>query len=921
VSLNNIQFHEKGKVSEKAVCHSSSTASKIALYKSLFRGRNDVFALKWKNDKSGKSGYSPVCKNKWAFGLCDMKHVPCSKCLHHEPVPLDNLSIYHHLRGDDPLCRDVVGLYPLLPDASCWFLALDFDEKDWKDTCTILRNICKDLHIPAGFEISRSGNGVHIWFFFDKPIPAEKARSFGSALLRYAMSQHHSISFASFDRMFPNQNTVPKGGYGNLIALPLQGQAVKQGHSVFVDASFTPYPDQWVFLSSLQRSTAEKIEQATQTCIEKTDPMPKKLQTSTPKASGQYTCPVSDFPSSVTLIFSNVIHIPKSGISERALSMLRRTAVFSNPEFYRAERMRMSVRNKPRFIDCSEETDDELLLPRGCMGKVTDYLTEKEVPYHIDDKRQVGHTVNVHFTGNLHPEQKEALEALLPFENGILSAGTGFGKTVTATALIAKRKVNTLIIVPTMALLLQWEKAIQRFLNLKPGMIGGGKDTSKGLIDIAIRQSLLEKDAEDVVIAKNLVRKYGMVLVDECHHVSAFSFELLIKALPARYIYGLTATPIRRDGHQPILFMECGPLRYQFDAKKLADMQGLTRYLVPRFTSFNVLEEHPDHQPSITEYYQKLAVHTYRNDLILKDVRLAVSQGRTPLVLSERVAHISWLAEQLKDDADAVISITGKGSAKEKRMALERLESVPPSHSLIVLATGRYIGEGFDGPRLDTLFLTMPISWKGVLFQYCGRLHRTSEHKKEVSIYDYVDFHVPLLERMYQRRLKGYVQMGYSISSSHDSTTSESTSDTRWFMGNQYVKNFEEDLETVKNQLIISSPKLDTTAVTRFITSAMPLMEKGIRIFVLTYGYPDKLQIPAHKKALVDRLSSTGIVVRQIVGLSQRCAVIDTHIVWYGSTNILGPWTEDDCCMRFENNAIASEMESLWNTAKDTSSD
>ena len=589
---------------KSSISKQSSAQEKISLFRSLFCSRTDVFALRWANEKTGASGYSPVCANK-----CNITKIPCAKCTFRSLLELSDEYIFKHLVGKDSLCRDVIGMYALRSDDTCRFLALDFDDETWKSDVHSLRRLCNENRIPIAVEISRSGNGAHIWFFFEDLITATLARNFGTAILQSAMYENHAISFSSFDRMFPNQNTMPKGGYGNLIALPLQGQVVKLGHSVFVDESFLPYQDQWSFLSSCKKLTkdelssfitklhrkyhfesAEQINEKTDTLITQEEIRPVKLN----RKKSLENLTETNFAGKIEISFDSQIHIQKRGITERALSVFRNLAVFSNPDFYKAERMRLPVWNKPRYIDCSKETPEELISPRGCLEEIKFCLDNLKVEYEIIDNRAIGTLQNFSFNGTLKDNQPKALESLIAHDMGVLSAGTGFGKTVTSTALIAKRNTSTLIIVHTQALLEQWKKAIKHFLDITPGIISAGKDKSQGIIDIALIQSLINSDkATKTSEIKQLTHEYGMVIVDECHHISAFTFESVLKSIPAKYVYGLTATPIRRDGHQPIIFMQCGPIRYSVDTRQMNNQQD--------FSSFKPLSnEKPVEEMNIT---------------------------------------------------------------------------------------------------------------------------------------------------------------------------------------------------------------------------------------------------------------------------------------------------------------------------------
>lgn len=601
-----------------AINRFSSPEEKIALFKSLFSGRTDVFALRWHNEKSNKSGYSPVCKNKWLSGKCDLKKYSCAACPFKFPESLSDSRIYNHLAGKDLYCRDVIGIYPLLLDNCCNFLAFDFDShkknfenteksdaaandnsnsEKWKNDVRSVCKTCGEYSIFHSVEISRSGNGAHLWIFFSEKIKAKTARQFGSLILQASMLKNHSISFESFDRMFPNQDEIPNGGYGNLIALPLQGRAVKEKHSVFTDEYFLPYDDQWKYLSSVQKLSEKEI-------IEISDQIQKKLGFSIPlcneenpfenkkplsnslksKNTENEELSSSDFSQKVKITLTNRIEIQKAGISEKALYILRRTAVFLNPEYYKNLRLHLPLYNIPRFIDCSKENTECLLLPRGLLDETLETLKSANAGYEIADKRESGTKIELAFKAELYDEQKLALTEMLKNDTGILSAGTGFGKTVTAAALIARRKTNTLILVQTHALLEQWKKSVKTFLDFAPGTIASGKDKSTGIVDIAIVKSLTENNSDRI---KPRTHKYGMVIIDECHHVSAFSTENLASSFCAKYVYGLTATPIRRDGHQKIIFYQCEKILFSTSSKQMNKMQNFDHYFIPRFSNFH----------------------------------------------------------------------------------------------------------------------------------------------------------------------------------------------------------------------------------------------------------------------------------------------------------------------------------------------
>lgn len=905
-----------------SVSKNSTPQEKINLFKSLFVGREDVFALRWFNAKSGKSGYSPVCENKWQSGKCDMKKYSCADCPFKLPARLSDQYIFNHLAGRDSVCRDVIGLYPLMEGNLCQFLALDFDNhgnkiSQWKSDILAVKKVCNEYSIPSCIEISRSGNGAHLWIFFSEKVPAKQARNLVTNLLKAAMKKNHSISFESFDRMFPNQDEMPKGGYGNLIALPLQGHSVKQGHSVFVNDDFRPFDDQWKYLSSVQKLQEKDLNRAVKELlaitgdfhVRRNEDDENKQVSSINKVAfnveSKKEVIKDDFTEPVKITLSNQIYIKKKGISEHALGIMRRTAVFLNPEYFKKLRMHLPLYNIPRYIDCSKETDSELILPRGNFAEITEMLKKAEVEYTISYDRETGNKVDVVFKSELYEEQKTALKALLKSDCGVLSAGTGFGKTVTAAALISERKINTIIIVQNHNLLEQWKKSIKEFLGIKAGTIAGGKDKSTGIIDIAIVNSLTEKGSDEV---RPRSYKYGMVIVDECHHVSAFTTENLVNSFKAKYVYGLTATPVRRDGHQHIIFMQCGPILYSTTTKQINEVQGFAHYFQPRFTSFHTVENKEEKEPGINDYYEKMCQSDARNQLIIEDVIKSVENRRTPLILSDRISHLEYLEEKLKSAAKNVILITGKGTQKQKKEQLEKLKSVSDDESLIVLATGKYAGEGFDLPRLDTLMLALPFSWKGMLQQYCGRLHRNFEGKEEVQIFDYVDIRIPTFDRMYQNRLKGYKQLGYKLKPMSENSGEDEESKIFSNEDEELKKNFTEDIVHAKKKIIVSAPYLSKKEVQDFIWIASKVMLNGVQIIVFVKK-TDTDEKQKKQAGYILNMENAGIEVRLKEGLSQNLCVIDEKILWYGSVNYLGFSEKEACCMRISNVKIASEIE------------
>lgn len=898
------------------VCTHSSTQEKIECFLSMFRGREELYARRYYSTKTGKSGYTPVCKNEWVQGLCDKRRYKCADCPNRAFVSLNYEAVKAHLRGDDPLCRDVAAIYPMCEDNTTWLLAADFDEANWQADVAAFRKCCTVLGLTPAVERSCSGNGAHVWLFFSEPVSAADARRLGSGLLTRTMACRHELSFASYDRLFPTQDTVPKGGFGNLIALPFQGQAQKEGNTLFVDEQFVPYPDQWAFLSTLPKVTPEQLTGLLTTLCQDGDvgALAETAEKPVPwQRKRAQRLDRSDFPLQVTLTLSNLIYLDKAGFSQAALNMLKRLAAFPNPEFRAKQAMRLPVYGTPRILDCGYEDDAYIGLPRGCQDTLMELLEQYNVPIATEDKRCNGKAIDVAFNGTLRSEQEPAAQALLVEDMGVLSATTAFGKTVIGAYLIGQRKVNTLVLVHSSALLEQWRASLEQFLAIHEvlpeppkkrgrkkkrcliGQVGAGKDTRGGIIDIAIMQSLFKGEEKEV---KSFVEDYGMVIVDECHHVAAFTFEKVLKAAKAKYVYGLSATPVRKDGHHPIIFMQCGPIRYLVDAKSQADKRTFSHFIIPRFTRARAPAG-----SSIQELYAAIVKNENRNASLMEDAVWLVYEGRSPILLTERKEHAAQLAALLQKKIRNVFLLVGSDKPKEKREKLAALQEIPASEEVVVVATGKYIGEGFDAPRLDTLLLAMPISWRGTLAQYAGRLHRNYEGKHEVRIYDYVDVHIPMLERMYHKRLKGYAELGYQVKFG---TSDEPVS--MIYDGHAAMAAFEQDLSDAAQSIVIVSPYLQKGRVGRLLPILQSAVSRGVKITIHTSEDDARA---AEIAAAVDALQSVGAEVILHKGLQQRYAVLDERIVWYGNVDLLAFGRKDTDVLRFENADIAGELLSL----------
>ena len=740
-------------------------AQRLALFRSLFRGREDVYAVRWEKP-DGRAGYAPKADRDWKAYLgareSDRRKVDRQT---RKLRPLTDDVVRGHLMG-----KQTIGIYPLLLDETCWFLAVDFDKKTWQQDAAAFLETCREFGVPAALERSRSGRGGHVWIFFGSAVSAAMARKLGCAILTRTMERRHQVGLDSYDRFFPNQDTMPKGGFGNLIALPLQKIPREAGNSVFVDTEFRPYRDQWDFLSKLRGMSAEAAAELVSAVQSKGDLVGVRISLAEggderdpwtlPPSRKRRERPIEGpLPEVVHVVRANLLYIEKKDLPSSMLNRLLRLAAFQNPEFYKAQSMRLSTFNKPRVIACGEDLANHVALPRGCLTEVLALLGAHQVKAEVRDERFGGTAIEAEFRGQLRTSQREAVSTLNGCDEGILSAPPAFGKTAVAAWLIAERKVSTLVLVHRQQLLDQWRERLMMFLELPPtsvGQIGGGKRDRSGRVDVALLQSLHRKGE-----VKDCVAEYGQVIVDECHHISAFTFEQVMRQIKAKYVVGLTATPTRKDGHHPIIFMQCGPVRFSLSARGMTESTPFEHFVIPRQTDFRMAPNLTD--VTIHDVYAALVRDRARNEMIVEDLVRAVESGHSPLLLTGRTEHLKYFETKLTGVVKNVFVLKGGMGTKQRRAAAEALASVGETDQRVILATGSYIGEGFDDARLDTLFLTMPISWKGTLQQYVGRLHRLHDNKRVVRVYDYVDAEVPMLARMYERRLKGYSVIGYRV--------------------------------------------------------------------------------------------------------------------------------------------------------------
>lgn len=742
----------------------STPEEKVALFLSLFRGREDLFPKLWENARKGTRGYSPACRNEWVPGVCSKPRTRCSECPNQSFLALDEVAVEEHLRGG---CT--IGTYAIRKDDTCVFLACDFDGSGWQEDAKAYQRAGAERGVDVALERSRSGNGAHAWVLFSEPVAAELARRLGTLLLARALDCRPEISFKSYDRFFPSQDYLPKGGFGNLIALPLQKLPRDKGNSVFLDSQFEPVPDQWGYLACVHRLSADDVQGILRQYAEPgTDSAPFRTTDATMRTDERLLAAQDggvdrEFEGrKVSVRLEAGLSVPLEGLYPKLISRLKRLAAFPNPEFYKLNRMRLPTYPHPRIIFSGELQSDRLVLPRGVLDNAAQVLRDAGALVEVQDCRPRPQGIRLKFCGRLMTEQQKAVRALKPHDFGVLVAPPGSGKTVVACALIARRKTPTLVLVHRQPLVEQWRSRLREFLGLKEeevGIITGTKKKPTGRADIAMIQTLSRAaDLDDIL------PDYGLLVVDECHHVPARSFELVLKALRVRFVLGLTATPYRKDGLQKMIHLYCGPTRHEV---RSAD-GGLTKQVVVRETRFRMPESTGFAAP-IHVVWHYLTRDGSRNAMIAEDIASAMLQGRIPLVLSDRKEHLKLLGDEIKkrvgEVAVRIFRLDGEVPLPARKKAVADLTAAQErGEKTCLLATASLIGEGFDLPQLDTLFLAMPVAFKGRIVQYAGRLHRLHEGKQDVQVYDYVDSQCAVTLKMYYKRLRAYRSMGYSLS-------------------------------------------------------------------------------------------------------------------------------------------------------------
>ena len=900
---------------------------------SMFWGREDVYAKRGKN-----GGYFPQCDNRWDNRQCPKQRgekIFCDECENTKWTRLDAKKIISHLLGYKEDGSDVIGVYPLLTNGMCRFIVFDFDnhekgaeatdfantDNEWYKEVEALRKMCEINGIKPLVERSRSGKGAHVWIFFKKAIPASVARNFGFMLLDKGSASINLKSFHYYDRMYPSQDVV--SSIGNLIALPLQGQALKHGNSAFVDENWNAYPNQWdVLLNKTEKLGMEDIEKymsrwqaelaESRGMFAGTDmncrPKPWKKKCKFFKA---------DVVGKLHMVLSNGVYIDTLNLMPRIQNQIRSLAAFDNPEFYKNKRLGYSNYYNFSAVYLGKDVDGYIQVPRGLKERIIEECNKAEIVVDISDQKEKGRPIRVSFKGDLRMQQELAAEKLLAYSDGVLSAATAFGKTVVCSYLIAERKVNTLILLQSKDLLNQWVDELNKFLDIREeppeyetktgrkkkrdsviGILHGNKKALTGIVDVAMVGSMYSKGKFN-----DLINSYGMVIMDECHHAASNTSMELLQRINAKYVYGVSATPKRGDSLDKIIYMLLGPLRHRFTALERAQEQGIGHYFVPRYTR---VVDTVDSKDDINKAYSLISTSRVRNEMIIDDVKKSVAQKQTPVILTRFKEHAKLLYDALKNEADHVFLLYGDNSDKENAEIRVKLKQIPKNESLILVATGQKIGEGFDFPRLDVLMLAAPVSFEGRLEQYVGRLNRDYEGKDSVYVYDYIDAHVRFFNKMYGKRLKTYKRTGFSIWTGD--VRSKQIINAIYDSGN-YKEKFEQDIVEAEKSIVISSPDIRQVEIDRLLLLVKDRQEQGVNVTVITtdpeeviYGSAD---VCYH---LIKLMKQVGINVVAKTEVGERFAVIDDELVWHGGMNLLGKVDIWDNLMRIKNHQVAAEL-------------
>lgn len=738
--------------------HASLPHVKIALFRTLFSGRQDVYARRWTSAKSGKSGWSPA-------ELYGGRDRPAAE---RKFFPLTDEVLARHLGRTKPGEHELhAGLYPMLPDDTCMLLACDFDDAEWREDARAYHTAATAAGIDAALEVSRSGEGAHVWIFFTAPVAAHTARRLGFALLREAIAARGTMKLSSYDRFFPSQDLLPDKAksdarLGNLIALPLNGDARANGTTVFCDPdTLTPHSDQFAYLSRITRLTPAQVEKLVADFGEVSAGPENAAAVSATMPAKPRRTQLGRAPEKVTARMAAKLEIPTRGLPPALIAALKHAAALRNPEFYRRQAQRYSTYGTPRFVCCFDQSDPEkLLLPRGLAEAATDLFAAAGARLEITSTAPTPPPLKVRFTGTLTPDQQQAVGQMEPFDHGVLVAPTGKGKTAMACALIARHATPTAVLLPTQDLMEQWRDALTKFLDLPAehiGALGAGKRQRAGHIDLIMIPTLARRaEAED------LLDGYGLVVVDECQNLGGAATYNAVGRVNVRKWLGLSATPYRADQLDDLITFACGPIRHTIEPAPT-----IPQHLVTHTTDFVSLQT--GKSISYPELYNELAADPQRNKQIAADTIAAVRRGRRTLVLSNRIEQLTALAEALKAEGVEPHQLHG-AMPREERSAVRRHLSAGIDAPYVLLAIDKIATEGLDLPDLDTLVIASPVAFKGKVIQQVGRIQRSHSDKHDIEVHDYLDIEVPALVRMHAKRRKTLVSQDFQPATADDLT-------------------------------------------------------------------------------------------------------------------------------------------------------
>lgn len=842
---------------------------KIAIFMDYFKPRMDVYEKRYFSNKQNKYGWTIACLNEFQNGCNKGKIInACKNCSIKKLAPLTKEVISDHFKGTNK--NFGIGVYPLLKDNTCFFLAMDFDEQTWFEDMYSVYKVATRYKLEPVMERSSSALGGHLWFFFSTNIKASLVRRFGEFLLQEALKIDSNLNFKSFDRMFPNQDYLPEGGFGNQIALPLRYASYKQGNTTFINEFQQAYSNPIEYLSTRKKISPEEIEKILDNNIENDYFFDNEQLRFNLDITQKYVEQIKGLE-------NKMLMIEKKDLNSLTYNTIKRIASMYNPAYFKLQRLHKPIYYKttPRILSYYEEDDTYIYVPRGLKDKLSSIFNETKIE--IEDNTTNGHSIDVSFKGNLKPEQVPAVNKMIKYDMGVLKAAPGFGKTIIGIYLISYFKVNTLVIVPTKQIQDQWLERINSFLNYPKAfkeedeficIYNGSKKRTNKNIDIAIAASLTRLENLD-----EFLNGYGMIIVDECHRAPSNTFTHILRNAFSKRIYGLSATLEREDGLEKVIYMFCGTKRYE---RSLAQMKGsyqFSQVLIPRMTNSIILNKKAHFVDICNELVKDMA----RNQLIFKDILKEYKQGSKIIVLSDRKEHLSLLEEMLSKAIDHVFMMTGEQNKKTRDLIMRQIKELDFNNSYVLLATSTLLGEGFDLPELRTLFLTMPISSSTRVTQYTGRIQRNDDGKDVVKVYDYVDVQIPMMQSMFYKRLKQYEKIGYGI---YDQIQ-ESSIQQVLFEGSDIKNSINEDIENAKNEIVIFTTTLLLSKIKDYFSLLSNKYSQGIKIY---FVLPNKLKI---KQSELKCISGIGASY-QFAEHSKHFVIIDRKLVWNLDFDIFG---------------------------------